>query len=349
MENFKVVMLGPRGVGKTTLLAATWERFTAGLFEQTRLNLRPGEDTGDQLEERLEELRTLPGEVKDRTLTLDMVDREGIMATIAPNYYDFTLGAGEEDPEIELEFFDYPGEWITKQGRTVRENVREAHAVMIAIDTPAMMESISRDGWDWLHAQHNKPSRIAEALRVYRTSKTPRLVLFVPVRCEAYLGSLDESKELALRVKDSYAEAFRVLESNAGNIAVVITPVQTIGTLQFYDIQAKSDPQNEASNSDYTFVFHKKRATDNYRPQDTEQPLAYLMRFMLHQLITGRQAAVKEDVTGEWGPDSIVGGFLAWVVNAFSDWDFKNAAQSFANKTREDPPFEIVQGRSLLG
>ena len=57
-QELKIAMLGPRGVGKTSLLTAMYEQFE-DTIGQTDLQLTPDEESNAILQERLGELKGL--------------------------------------------------------------------------------------------------------------------------------------------------------------------------------------------------------------------------------------------------------------------------------------------------
>ena len=62
-----------------------------------------------------------------------------------------------------MSFFDYPGEHSFKRPE-VRERLKNADAILIAIDTPALMESSSK-AYNYLHDMHNSPTTVAKWLK----------------------------------------------------------------------------------------------------------------------------------------------------------------------------------------
>ncbi|MGK7875039.1 MAG: hypothetical protein AB4426_17600 [Xenococcaceae cyanobacterium] len=266
MHELKITMLGPRGVGKTSLLTAMYEQFESNIG-RTNLQLAPDLESSALLQERLAELKNLP----------DSFETKGWMeSTEGYKSFLFELGRKGAIPSLKLHFQDYPGEYLSsKSSREDKERiesfVRDSAAVIIAIDTPALMEKNGQ----W-HDATNRPQQITNLFqRVYQELDSPRLVIFAPVRCEKYLQCEDTVSELLRQIETEYAKLLDLFSSEAlfSKVAVVVTPVQTVGTVVFSRI--------EMNGTEPLFIFRKISHDAQYSPKDSEQPLRYLLRFLL--------------------------------------------------------------------
>lgn len=317
MHELKLTMLGPSGVGKTSLLTAMYEQFESNIGF-TDLQLTPDLESSALLQERLAELKNLP----------DSFETKGWMqSTEDYKSFIFELGRKGATPSLELQFQDYPGEYLSarssrEEKKQVESFLRESAAVAIAIDTPALMEKNGR----W-HDTINKPQQIANLFqRVYRELDAPRLVILAPVRCEKYLQNEKTTAELVRRVQSGYARLLDLLRSPSllPNVAVVVTPVQTVGTVVFSRI--------EEQDSKPLFIFRKTSHDAQYNPQDSEQPLRYLLRFLLKLHLDRRQ----------WGLFNFLREWLRL------DSHLKDAVREFAKGCKNTSGFAVLQGDSWL-
>ncbi len=106
--------------------------------------------------------------------------RGGISQTGEPRSFLFEFGEIGTSPSLKLNFQDYPGEYIeqTDKIEEVKKFIRDSAAVLIPIDTPALME---RDGK--YHDKFNQPSELNNLFKdVYKNLDSRRLVIFVPVK-----------------------------------------------------------------------------------------------------------------------------------------------------------------------
>jgi len=145
---FHITMLGPRGVGKTSLLSGMYDqidRVTQGI----NLNLAPDKESSIRLGDRLAKLKRVPNAIQSSPLRGDAEVSE----------FRFSMGLREDKPRFDLVFRDFPGGYLTDplHGDDVEEFVKKSQVILIAVDAPALMEL---DG-AW-HEEINRPSRIKD-------------------------------------------------------------------------------------------------------------------------------------------------------------------------------------------
>jgi GTPase SAR1 family protein len=308
----KVTMLGPSGVGKTSLLAAMYDQFDE--ISQD-LQLRADEDTAPILDKRLQELKNMVGK--------SIEPGEGIRGTAGdePMCYSFEFGETGVNPELEIQFQDYPGGWLekTNQIEKVRTLIGESAAILIPIDAAILMENNGE-----YHEKFNQPNKINDLLKkVYRNLDSPRLVILVPVKCEKYMQ--DNPKQLFDRVKEGYKKVLNQLAGAklAPKVAVIITPVQTVGNIVFSRIAKTSDDQ-------VIFCYRKRGPNDPYQPRNTEIPLRFLLRFLLKLHLDKKRSS-----------------WLDFILDFLGQNDsLRNAVIRFSEGRMDD--VEIVQGHHLL-
>lgn len=328
MNELQVTMLGPSGVGKTTLLTAMYDKFEDNIGS-TDLQLTPDDDTSSILQDYLVDLKSLTNvyEAKGR------VGIQGTEAVAGPESlrsFVFGLGKKGKAPSLQISFRDYPGQYHTakaspEEKKFVKELLSQSAVVLIAIDTPALMEKNGK-----YHDEINRPDQIKDIFKdAYKDLDSPRLVIFAPVKCEKYLKNDKSTQELLQRLKEGYKRLTNYFETETLNphIASVITPVQTVGNVVFSRLEI--DDHNNLH-----FFFRKVSHDAQYDPQDSEQPLRYLLRFLLAIHLKQRQES--------WGRFS----FLRDWLNL--DNYLKNAVKEFAKGCKTSNGFEVIKGESLL-
>lgn len=318
-QELKIAMLGASGVGKTSLLTAMYEQFESTVG-QTNLQLTPDLKSSAILAQRLGELKSLLD---------DFEAKGGIGTNVEPRSFFFDLGNKGKKPSLRLQFQDFPGEYLDAESRSedkkfVQDMLTESVAVIIAIDAPALME---KDG-KW-HDYINRPQQIKNLFAtVYQNMKSPRLVIFAPVRCEKYMQNMTSTTALLRRVKEGYSNLLNLFGSDAllPWVVNVVTPVQTVGTVVFSRIEVIDRKPH--------FYFHKISHDADYRPQDSEQPLGYILRFALRLQI--------EDRNRDWGPYSFFRDKFGW------DDHIKQAARQAADGCKSTSGFTVLQGEKWL-
>jgi GTPase SAR1 family protein len=313
-NELRITMLGPRGVGKTTLLASMYNEFDKTVTN-INLTLTPSQATSSSLQQRLAELKSQT-EVFSAT--------GGIDGTNTPKNFDFELGMIGKQPELKLIFNDFPGGYIHDNPAQVQKYLDESDVIMLVIDTPAVMES--KGIW---HERINAPQTITDLFkRVTRNLTKTKLLLLVPVKCESYVQTDREAREMLTRLKDSYDPLLNLLKSDAvnGQIAVAFTPVQTLGVVRFARIEMmlQGEPR---------FFFRKISPNAVYSPQDVDQILRYTLGFSIKKYLDDMPTLTK------------------WFKSIFKmTKPFEDAIRKLAGSERKETKggFEILQGNDLL-
>jgi hypothetical protein len=326
MQELQITMLGPRGVGKTTLLTAMYEQFEKNIGV-TDLQLSPDEESSVILQDKRTDLESLLDvfEAKGNTKGIKGDDPAGSIEDLKA--FKFDLGQKGGKASLRLIFRDYPGAYVIRSPETisfVKKLLIESHAVLVAIDSPALMEEHGR-----YHQKINRPQQITDFIKdSYKELKEPRLVIFAPVKCEKYLRKEDSKIKFINSIQSNYSNLITHLQSPGlrEKVAVVITPVQTVGSV----IVSRIDPPDEAGGPH--FYFRKLRHDSKYSPKDSEQPLRYLLRFLLKLHIDNRS----------WGKFDFLRDWLG------KDEHLKQAIAEFAGGCKTTNGFKIIQGESLL-
>lgn len=322
MNELKITLLGPSAVGKTSLMTSMYEQFKT-ISLQGNVQLTPEEESQAILDKRLKELKSL-------TETFKVQPGSGIQGSAEVRSFIFDLSQKEKKPFMRLHFYDYPGGFISDKARAserqfVENLLSDAAAVVIAIDTPALMMSRGK-----FNEYVNKPKQITEMFKeAYKNINEPRLVIFAPVKCEMEMRKGDRAaKQLLDNIKKEYSALLNFFQSPslAGQIAVVVTPVQTLGSVICTMVE---EPKN-----DYlpVFGFRKVSRDAEYSPEDNDQPLRYLLRFLLKLHREQRTPGFLRPIVSWMGLDS----------------HLKEAVTQFARGSKIKGGFAVLQGEKWL-
>lgn len=178
IPEYKITMLGPTGVGKTSLLTAIYEKFedTAGRLEIT---IDPESTTLLKIQECLSNLKSLTRKSNEVRLQ----PGEGVRGTAGATSFYFNMGIRGRSPSLSLYFQDYPGSWLNsnpQEMEQVLDFLRESVAILIPIDATAMMEKNGK-----YHEYINLVTTVTVLLKkAYQNIDSPRLVILAPVKCE---------------------------------------------------------------------------------------------------------------------------------------------------------------------
>ncbi|HBE16912.1 MAG TPA: hypothetical protein DDW51_04690, partial [Cyanobacteria bacterium UBA11367] len=279
------------------------------------------------LDKYLEQLKSLTYEFKAEE------KKKGIKGTLAiagpeslPSYI-FNLGRFQQKPSLQLLFRDYPGGYISPTdvpGRKfVQKLLKESAVAIVAIDTPALMELNGR----W-HEARNKPDEILTLFKTaYQKLADPKLIILAPVKCETYMQNPESGQKMLRRIQDKYAPLLEFFQDpiRSDKLAVITTPVQTVGCVVFLKIEVENMNQPR-------FYFRKTSFDAQYSPQDSEQLLRYMLRFMLRLYIQDRNWSMFNSLREIFNPDA----------------ELKQAVDRFAKGCKHGGGFAVLQGQSLL-
>jgi hypothetical protein len=305
-------MLGPTAVGKTSLLAAMYDRFENS---SKNLQIEPDDQTYAELKPRLNTLKNLVGD--------SIKVRGGVTSDNQPRSYIFDFRETGASPAFSLHFQDYPGEYINRgkpeEVDKVKDFIRKSVAIIIPVDAAALIEENGKH-----HEKFHQIETINNLCKdFYKNLDSPKLVILAPVKCEKYL---DNPRHLINKVREGYSTLLYKLSGDkvVNKVAVVITPVATVGTVVFSRVEYEDDEP--------TFIFRKFNPTDPYEPKYTEQPLRYLLKFLINLHIKNKH------IPG-----------VSRILNLFrKDRSLQKAVYEFASTTNIQEISEVVQGAHLL-
>lgn len=279
-ETISISVLGHTGVGKTSTLMAMLDHFRNDLLEN--LNLQFGID--------YETSKTISEEKARLVSSLDkgtVEHTEGIRPTARLTTYRVHVN-GKRKPlpaPLDMEFVDYPGSWLSKgsaEWSLLREKLSASKVLIIPIDSPLLMEMDDA-------TQAESILHILEDL--FAGLNDPRLVILAPVKSEKYFEAEGGEKgakpysALIKRVQEKYEGVLAFLTSRPmkKNLSVIITPIQTLGSCKLMYFSS------ENGQAAPVFVVTQRGV---YAPKHSEQPLIYLLSFLLRDQYESRQKGI---------------------------------------------------------
>lgn len=252
-----VCMMGPRSVGKTTVLTSIFFEMQDSICG-SKLYMTSMDANTEQL-------------INYHTMLVDAVEKgnaSNLPASSTESVFNFGLGLKGQKPTLLLNVQDFPGEYLTSKPYEVNNYMSKATVILIAIDTPYLMEDNGK-----YNMQKNKVDVVTNYLKNNPNIVRDKLVLFVPLKCERYMheGRIDEVSE---KVKGAYAGLIEFFKQN--NIASFVTPILTLGGIEFDKMK-----DNEMGIGDVSKIAtYKSYAKDPvYAPLFCPQPLYYLLTY----------------------------------------------------------------------
>lgn len=251
LVSFKVAVVGPSRVGKTTLLTAVLnetERLLAGL----PVSISVDEVTGRRVRNHRRELQ--------RALEVGEFDAAALGGTQTVNRYRVSLTTrGVEPVDIPFDILDYPGGWLNPNVLAEDpaaaaswpeciQHIEDSVMLLVPIDSAVLMEATTP-------TQRNAASdllglldvtdmgrRWAKARNDARGRTEPAVLILAPLKCEKYFddngGTGRHAGRLRQEVAARYAELTTVVAAETPDrppVRVVYAPIDTYGCVELME------------------------------------------------------------------------------------------------------------------
>lgn len=347
----KVLMLGGRRCGKTSVLASMQDCFDQQ-FGSSNLTI----DVDDP--ETMLDLTNKMTEIKgyfDGELDKNFVPDD--TPTTEIRRYDISISLkSKPNGRINFQFLDYPGEWVQSKEHLheLQNLISESHVFLIAIDTPHLMEQTQSEEEDKLgkyNEYHNRSSMISKMLKKELKDPNGRLILFVPLKCEKYKAA-NQMSLVKHKVKIAYRELIDHLNNNHNKVActIAITPIYTFGTAEFKRFKRNGDNKiiidERYKTPKYPLYGFLDDAKNSPEPQYCEQPLVYVLAFVFSMAKKTKEASSKFPF-GWFGIKRL---FLNKVMRLLGESllkmpsasDYMKEIQNLKNKMKLEDGYEII-------
>lgn len=236
-EQLKVLMMGGRRAGKTSLLAGLVDSMVNGPVKDivSVRDVTQYMDSTESLQVKIEHLKSNIQTKKDKVFLVDD------SSTSVVTDYELELYIPGTNQKMNILFTDLNGEWfesgVLKDSVKIEEKMEEYDVFLIAIDTPYLMEAANKDNplcteainkaYNFVNDMHAFLSRVDD-----KEGTDAKLVIFAPLKCELWVqnGLVDQ---VINRVEEVYSTHITALNSYK-NIEVDIIPIQTAGGIVFH-------------------------------------------------------------------------------------------------------------------
>lgn len=246
-DKFKVALLGPSGVGKTTLLASMFDD-TQERLRGTSLNVDLDTHTRARVSEHRKELNDAVG--------TQVFESGSLSGTQAADWLTFSLRSiNNRELEIPFEVLDYPGGWLDPAAREagavseegweqIETHIEHSILALIPIDATLLMEAGNpAERAASLHLLgivdvHDMVQLWARSRNTTEHRDEPAVLMLVPIKCEKYLDpgrpAGSDAEALRARVQSVYDEITETVSKEARDrtISILYKPVETYGCIQ---------------------------------------------------------------------------------------------------------------------
>lgn len=293
----KFCFVGPRGVGKTSLLASMYEQIKKNCISSVLVDIHSplGEKTKPLLDKAHEQML----EMLEETETGAIVSLEtGIRGSTDAKVFEFIGKNTVKDTDfVSLtkfkEFYytfhltDMPGTWYATDATNVhkdevREVLKESLVSFLAVDASALMKGGATN------MRVNKCSHIDEWYRAAATQlgAAKHTVVIVLSRCEKYWN---EKTMMVEKLREVYGGMIAALKQ--AGVRVYVTWVKTVGGLEFshFDTERLEDGSKRS--------VPRFTRTGDYEPENCATPL----QLALHHGLQRAVEAIPVDVWAKLG------------------------------------------------
>lgn len=231
MAEVKVIMLGGRRVGKSTILAGIMETLgKAGALSSHFIC----EDSTDyaaynnfSIKKKYKALTSLLETQKPGTIFMTRG-----MGDSKIQKYNISLRLSDKPGRLMVDFYDVPGEFANPQNVEFQSEmlplISDCDVFIVGIDTPYLMECAES-----VNNAHNRITDLEVSLQniLVRDKTDLKMVMLVPLKCEKWLECGDVDKVIG-KVKERYGVLLRTLSAYP-SMAVSILPIATVGGIRY--------------------------------------------------------------------------------------------------------------------
>ena len=288
--------------------------------------------------------------------------------------YKFDIKGKSET--LSIHFYDFPGAWMDPSHEyyeRVTEIAKKSHAILVAVNTPFVME----ENGDYAE-QGISGNTIQNIIANSYQGGSHKLILLIPIKCEKYTRSIVETRVMRDRLKERgiFKRTVGLMNNPAySDMTMAILPIHTVGNAEFERFTKDKDGH-------VTGEVYKKIPGKRFSPMDTEQPIRFVMSFLLNELARMKAAEAKNakessnsaslgGAVGGAAVGAAIGSFIPFIgttigaivggfIGAFGGSD--DGAMKILQQKEflelgdfirqgmklDDPRFEIIGGRDKL-
>jgi hypothetical protein len=301
--SFRVAVVGPSRVGKTTLLTAILSD-TRSMLAGTPVSVSMDEPTHNRVRRQEKDLR--------RAIAVGEFDAASLGGTQGVSWYHVALHPdGDESVQTPFDLLDYPGAWLDPGERSrIPEaaekwpvflgHIRESIMLLVPIDAAVLMEAntprqrgaagdllgledVAEVGLRWAKGRLANPSE-------------PAVVVLAPLKCEKYFddngGQGHDQDLLRARVRETYESVLKTIAAETGEratpVRVVYAPIDTYGCVELMEAQWKIVPGEELPDFRAHYLFR------GHPPRIRVRAAGTVMQELCRSVLAG-QATVEAD------------------------------------------------------
>lgn len=285
MEPFRVLMVGPSGVGKTSTLASISEA-----FQQEGSKLHYHTTIPHELIEKRNSLKRM---CDQSDYELDTFFPEG--TSYQSDYpFDFFSQTNERDMTVNL--IDVCGGWFIPSTQDhpkpnyeeIKELLKSSIASMWCVDCVSMIDGNNNPEYGDYHKIRNEPELIAQLYKNLDSIHPKHRLIFVLVRAEAYHYS--QSKDwLFKKFQEYYNPYISEIKERFIDMEFFVVSIETLGNFKF-NCWLKFDQDKK------WLIQSFRRCGDSFAPQNCETPALLVIDRALKEAASYYEAKKNENL-----------------------------------------------------
>ena len=293
---FKIGMIAPSGVGKTSLLTAICDEVQRRIESEPLSFFPEGTKTNDAMKK----ARALFNTVINSSNNLFDVPK--FMPTSDITEYTYSVNVHpsntkEKTLDIRFSIMDYPGGMLKNVDEfnvEIMPHIRDSVALLVPISADILMDwSKTRNSNDPLIKQRNDAAdkmldvdNVLRAVTNWLEEKTRRKqsaqLFFVPVKCEKYFndngGQYDQSTELLNAIHERYIKPLALSPETRNLVQVNVFSIDTYGVVELRDVSTVMD------NGEMILLSTFQRRINLERKLKTKNAYELLMNILKFQM-----------------------------------------------------------------
>ncbi|MDR1520546.1 MAG: 50S ribosome-binding GTPase [Planctomycetota bacterium] len=271
-EHIDVCLIGPSGVGKTSLLATMYHHLQDYL--PGNVQFKPLEnELFVSLTRKYEGLAKMAN-VPPHSLAVD--DSGGNMdIQTYPFGFNFVTHNGTPVKFLQVNFHDTPGGYTKTMPEKLTAKINSSQIIIVAVDAGAMMKATLSNANEF-----NGYKYVTHHLEETFVDARNRLVLFVPIKAETWIADWRVARNMAdaagnpliQKAGEHLAQALKLFTGFNNRLGIVV-PVETMGCVRYLATTFAPDGKGGE-------VIHYSRTHDEFRPRHIHFPLFYTLNFI---------------------------------------------------------------------
>jgi hypothetical protein len=324
---FKIGIVGPSRVGKTSLIASILND-SHKLLAGTPASIQP---FGTKTERRIaQHHKELSG-----SLRAGEFNPGAVSGTEESFTYELKMAQGIGSSAIHFNILDFPGGWIDSDRRPPEREkewlycqkwLAESSVLIVPVESAVMMEAATSLEKKAVPTILNT-YEVEQSVRQWAKSRAlqpnePALIMFCPVKCESYFadngGQKDLSKDLLLQFHEYYREVIHTALIEFPDVKMIYAPVDTVGCVEIVKANWEGTKPGEMIFS----ANYRVRKPGHLSVKGADAVLINLSKHLLSQVLVAEKARVSVIKTQAYlaknaaeRDEGLIGNLWLWATN----------------------------------